>query len=64
MPVGLDDIYEFVLVADPDGPPISAEHWPTIQHHILHLQPAASVQLEGDPPRTNGIPRSLRRASR
>jgi len=52
VPVGLDDIYEFALVADPDGPPISAAHWPAIQHHIMHLQPAASVQLEGDPPRT------------
>jgi hypothetical protein len=49
--VRLQDLYEVALVADRDGPPISTEHWPAIQHHILHLQPAASVQLEGDPPR-------------
>lgn len=49
--MGLHDLYEFALVADDGSPPISTEHWPRIQHRILHLQPATYVELEGDPPR-------------
>ncbi len=50
-PVGLEDIYEFRLVADAARPTISIENWRTLQSLILHLQPARSATLEGDPPR-------------
>jgi hypothetical protein len=49
--VGLDDIYEFRLVADADRPPISTAKWQALWSLIVHFQPARSATLEGDPPR-------------
>ncbi len=49
--VGLEDIYEFRLVADATRQPISIANWQTLRSMILHLQPARSATLEGDPPR-------------
>ncbi len=46
-----DQLYVFRLVADATQPPISTEHWQALRSRILHLQPARSVTLEGDPPR-------------
>jgi hypothetical protein len=34
--VGHPDIYEFRLVADIDGPPISVENWQTLWSLIVH----------------------------
>ena len=49
--VGLHDLYEFDLVPlDPDAT-VSTEHWPAIQHRLLHFQPAKSVKTVGKPPR-------------
>jgi hypothetical protein len=50
--VGQDDIHEFRLVADVASPPISTENWQALRSRILHLQPARSATLEGDPPRS------------
>jgi hypothetical protein len=50
--MGLDDLYEFRLVAEDAQPPISTASWPTMQHRILHMQPARSAVLEGNPPRS------------
>lgn len=47
-----DDTREFRLVADPTFPPISTENWQALRSPILHLQPARSATLEGDPPRS------------
>jgi hypothetical protein len=49
--VGPDDICEFRLVADTGEPPISIENWQSLWHWIVHVQPARSAELEGDPPR-------------
>lgn len=48
--VGLHDLYEFELVPEADGT-ISTEKWTQIQHALLHLQPAKTASLVGDPPR-------------
>jgi hypothetical protein len=50
--VGPEDIYEFRLVADTGQPPISTGEWPSLWHLLAHMQPARSVALEGDPPRS------------
>src|SRR2546421_4337662 len=50
--VGLEDIYEFRLVADTGQPPISTDEWLLLQRLIVHMQPARSAALEGDPPRS------------
>jgi hypothetical protein len=49
--VGLDDICEFRLVADAGEPPISTQNWQALWSWIVHVQPARSAKLEGDPPR-------------
>src|SRR5258708_21019696 len=41
--VGLDDTYEFRLVAAADRPPISTEKWQSLLSLIIHLQPARSA---------------------
>lgn len=51
LPWGHLDICEFRLVADAGLPPISVENWQTLWSLIVHLQPARSAALEGDPPR-------------
>jgi hypothetical protein len=48
---GLEDIYEFMLVSDQAQQPIWIDNWETLRSLILHLQPAPSATLEGDPPR-------------
>lgn len=48
----LEDICKFRLVADTGQPPISTERWPTLWYLLIHLQPARSATLEGDPPRS------------
>lgn len=49
--MGLHDLYEFELVPVADGSIISGEKWTQIQHLLLHMQPAKTVLLVGDPPR-------------
>jgi hypothetical protein len=49
--MGLNDLYGFELVPVADGSIISEEKWTHIQHLLLHMQPAKSVSLVGDPPR-------------
>ena len=45
-------MYEFDLVpTDPDAV-ISGEHWTKMMYHLLHLQPAKSAELVGDPAKT------------
>lgn len=51
------DIYQFRLVADAGRPPISIENWQALWSLILHLQPARSAALEGDPPRAIRVER-------
>lgn len=48
--VGLHDLYEFKLVPVAHGSVISAEKWTSIQHALLHFQPAKTASLVGDPP--------------
>jgi hypothetical protein len=50
--VGLEDIYEFRLVADTGQPPISTDEWLLLRRLLVHMQPARSAALEGDPPRS------------
>lgn len=49
--MGLNDLYEFWIVADEPGATIDTEHWSSMQHLLLHLQPAREVDLVGAPPR-------------
>jgi hypothetical protein len=49
--VGLNDLYEFDLVPLDDEVAISTNHWLTIQHHLLEMQPARTATLLGEPPR-------------
>jgi hypothetical protein len=46
-----DDTVTARLTAAPGAPPISSAHWPAIWQRLVHLQPARSARLEGDPPR-------------
>jgi hypothetical protein len=50
--VGLEDIYEFRLVADTGQPPISTDEWLLLHRLLVYMQPARSAALEGDPPRS------------
>lgn len=50
--MGLEDIYEFRLVADTGQPPIATGDWPSLQRLLVHMQPARSADLEGNPPRS------------
>jgi hypothetical protein len=50
--VGPEDIYEFRLVADTGQPPIATDEWLLLQRLLVHMQPARSAALEGDPPRS------------
>ena len=47
-----ESVHEFRLVAKPPAPPIATENWPALWHRLVHLQPAKSAKLEGDPPRS------------
>jgi hypothetical protein len=47
-----EPVHEFRLVAKPPSPPISADNWRALWHRLVHLQPAKSAKLEGDPPRS------------
>jgi hypothetical protein len=49
--VSLDEVRRFRFVADTSGPPISTAEWQAMWSLIVHLQPARSATLEGDPPR-------------
>ncbi len=46
-----EDTVTVRLTAAPGAPQISSAHWPAIWHRLVHLQPARSARLEGDPPR-------------
>lgn len=49
--MSLDAVHRFRLVADIGSPPISSARWHAMWSLIVHLQPARSAALEGDPPR-------------
>jgi hypothetical protein len=42
-------LYQLTLVPVVDGSVISADNWTSIQHALLHLQPAKTVSLLGEP---------------
>jgi hypothetical protein len=45
------ETHDLRLVADEASPPISLERWQAVKSHLLEIQPARRVSLEGDPPR-------------
>ena len=46
-----DAVFMVRLVADEPEPPISTANWQAMWSLIVHLQPARSATLVGDPPR-------------
>jgi hypothetical protein len=46
-----EDVHQFRLVANAGEPPISTANWQEMWSLIVHLQPARSATLDGDPPR-------------
>jgi hypothetical protein len=48
--VNPDAVFMVRLVADESEPPISTANWQTMWSLIVHLQPARSATLLGDPP--------------